>query len=180
MVQLTFALACHIYEPHQYRERARLDRAVNNLPYTFQYSPAPIGRLSQGIDFPALVLAFPLRNNDNPVCNYNCVYTLIWISVRDLAVFAGIVLFWCWVGSMLDKPPGSSRLRVAEIWVWSGVVVFGVLTGLYALSLLASPWRPYRQIGIAGAVWAAVLMTFGIWRAAARRNSNPTSGRPGN
>jgi len=168
VAQLTFALACHIYEPHQYRVRAKLDRAVSNMDYTFQESPAPIGRVSLGINFPAMVLAFPLRNEDRPLYRHNCDYTLIWISVRDIGVFTGIVLFWYCIGWILDEqasPPGSWR-RSARICGWCVGVVLGFLTGIYALSLLVSESLSQRQIGMAGIAWAILLIPFCTWRAA--------------
>ena len=60
IAQLALALACHVYEPHEYRLKAQRDRAVNNKEYTFQNSPALAGRISQVVNFPALVRERPL------------------------------------------------------------------------------------------------------------------------
>src|SRR5690242_13987532 len=172
LTQLTLALMCHIYEPRQYRVRAELDHAVDNMRYVFQHSPAPIGRISLGINFPAMVLAYPLRNKGVAFYKFNSDYTLIWISLRDLGVFAGIVLFWYCLGWILDERAGRPALvrrstAVIRICGWCVGVVFGLLTGIYALSLFLSEWRPERQIGMAGIAWAILLLIFCMWRSAA-------------
>lgn len=170
--QLIFASACHIYEPHQYRVHAKLDHAVGNTEYLFQHTPAPIGRVSLGINFPAMVLAFPFRNEDGPLYLYNSEYTLIWFGLRDIGFFAGIVLFWCCLGWILDEragPPslGKAGMPIIRICGWCAGVIFGLVTGIYALSLLASEARPERQIGMAGIAWAMLLILFCMWRAVA-------------
>jgi Na+/proline symporter len=177
--QLALALACHVYEPHEYRVRARLDRAVNNLGYVSQHTPALAGRISQGINFPAMALAYPLRNEDDAIYRRNCEYTLIWIAPRDIGFFLGVLLSWYWLGRKLDESLGRSRRavwpRAARIAGLAGGVVFGGLTGAYAIQMIISEYRPENQIGAFGIVWSFALIAYFTWRltqefrAAARR-----------
>jgi len=168
LVQLTLALACHVYEPHEYRALAYRDRAVNNPEYTFQHSPALSGRISRGINFPALVLGYPLRNQDDAIYQHNSEYTLIWIAPKDLGFFGGILLFWYWVGRKLEEHLGRSSGRIwprkARVAEAVGGVVFGLLTAAYAGQMIAEKWLPARQIGLYGVAWASALLIYFIWR----------------
>jgi hypothetical protein len=168
IVQLVLALTCHFYDPYVYRVRARRDRAVNNTEYLFQHSPAWAERISQGINFPALVLAYPFRNESNAVYERNSVYTLIWISPGDIAFFVGILLFWYWLGLTLDERSGPSpktiwpsRPRMAGL---VGGIAFGILTGVYAGQKIGGGLHPERQIGAFGIVWALALTAYFTWR----------------
>ncbi len=168
IIQLVLALACHINDPHEYRAKALRDRAVNNLEYFFQNTPALAGRISQGINFPALVLAYPFRNEDNPIYKRNGEYTLIWIAPRDIAFFFGIVLFWYWVGRTLDDRQGRrSRTTWPRYVTMAGLVcgvVFGILTGASAFLMIGSKYHPERQIGAFGIAWSLALTAYFIWR----------------
>jgi len=165
---LILALGCHIYEPHQYRERARLDRVTSNMEYTFQHSPASIGRLSQGINFPALVLDYPLKDQDGAIYSKNSDYTLIWIAPKDLGFFAGILVLWYWVGRSIDERLAAERRRpaprIARIAGLICGIVFAGLTGAYAYRLVSSEWLPEREIGLFGLAWAAILSGYFGWR----------------
>jgi hypothetical protein len=169
IVQLALALACHVYDPHAYRVRARLDRVVDNMSYRFQHSPAIAGRISQGINFPALVLDYPLRFEANAIFERNSDYTLIWIAPKDIGFFAGIVLFWCWVGWKIDQRRGLSPIIVLpRKLTMAGLacgVAFGALTAAYAFRLSGNRWLPMRQIGACGIVWASALIGYFAWRA---------------
>jgi hypothetical protein len=167
IVQLAFAFSCLVYGPHQYRVRAQRDGAVNNPEYVFQHSPAVVERLSKGVNFPALVLAYPFRDEGNAIYWHNSKYTLIWIAPKDVSFFLGIALFWSWVGMRLNKSLGRGRkgvwprkVRLAGLGCG---VVFGLLTGAYALQMIASKWRPERQIGAFGILWAVALLAYFVW-----------------
>jgi hypothetical protein len=169
IAQLILALGCHVYDPHMYRIGAYKDRAVNNLEYFGQHSPALAGRLSRGINFPALVLDYPFRNADNPVLyERNTEFTLIWVSPGDVGFFASIVFFWYLAGRKLDDGQGWShgkaRPRQLRITGLACGVVFGVLTGAYADQMIKSHWFPQRYVGTFGIAWALVLIAYFAWR----------------
>lgn len=165
---LIFALVCHVYDTHQYRAAAYRDRAVNNLEYFSQHSPALAGRVSRGINFPALVLRYPFKDETDALYKRNSEYTLIWISPSDIVFFAGIVLFWYWVGSVLDRSQtrgsGATWPRKARILGLACGFVFGIANGVYAAQLIATPWLPERQIGAFGIAWACALIAYFTWR----------------
>jgi hypothetical protein len=171
VLQLAFALAAHIYKPHEYRVRARARHVTSNLEYFFQNSPALSGRFSQGINFPAMVLDYPLRSRQHAMYEYIDEDTLIFlISGSDIGFFFGIVIFWHWVGRMIDSRLGT---RAATTWSRPARIaglacgfVFGVLTAAYAGEMIASEYRPLRQIGAFGIVWAAVFVAYFGWRLA--------------
>lgn len=168
--QLVFASFCLIYGPHQYRVRVRLDGAVgdnNMLEYAAQNAPAPIERISKGVNFPALVLDYPLREYDNALYSHNSAYTLIWVSPSEVGFFAGIAIFWYWLGRKLDQRRGGSprttrprKVRIAGLMCG---LLFGILTGAYAIQITASRFRPERQIGAFGIVWSLALTACFAW-----------------
>jgi hypothetical protein len=168
IVQLALALACHVYDPHLYRVIAERDGAVDNPEYVFQHVPALAGRVSQGLNFPALVLNYPIRNVDGVIFKHNSDYTLIWISTTDVGFFLGIVLFWFWVGMRLDEGLGRRRKRdwpsKARVVGLGCGVLFSLLTGAYAVQMIGGKWRPFRQIGMFGMVWAVALCAYFVWR----------------
>jgi len=168
MIQLALALACHIYEPHEYRAKALQDRAVNNIEYTFQHSPALAGRISKGMNFPALVLAYPFRRATRVIYEHNSEYTLIWVDFKDLVFFFGTVLLWFLVGRRLDTSLGRSSTVVLPYGVRvTGLfcgAVFAIMTGAYAIQQMASKWRPENQIGAFGIVWSLSLMIYFFWQ----------------
>jgi hypothetical protein len=152
--QLALALVCHVYAPHEYRVGARRDHASGNMEYFFQHSPALAARISHGINFPALVLDYPLRNADNAIYESNNEYTLIWIAPKDIGFFIGIVLFWHWVGRAMDGRRAGSR---RDAWPHQAMIaglacgaVFGLLTWAYADQMIATKWLPDRETGACG------------------------------
>jgi hypothetical protein len=178
--QLALALACHVYEPHEYRVRAQRDGAVNNVEFTFQHSPAPVGMISRGINFPALVLAYPLRNESQAIYERNSGYALIWIGVNDLGFFFGILVFWYGVARMLDRHTGRTprnvwtrNVRIAGL---SCGTIFGVLTGTYSIQMINAHWRPERQIGAFGVAWAVSLIAYFVYRLARELNRESKEG----
>ena len=178
--QLALALACHVYEPHEYRVRVRLDRAVNNIEYFLQHAPAMAGRISQGINFPAMALAYPLRNVDDAIYSRNSEYTLIWIAPRDIGFFLGVLLSWYWLGRKLDESlgrgPRAAWPRTARIAGLTCGVVFGGLTGAYAVQMVTSRLRPANQIGAFGIAWSFALITYFTWRLTRERDRSAVCG----
>jgi hypothetical protein len=165
VLQLALAVACHVYEPHEFRVQARLDGTVDNPWYYFQHSPALAGRLEEAINFPALVLNYPLRKKANPIIyERNSAYGYIVIYPGDISFFLWIVLFWYWVGWKLDQRkepcPGThlpNWVRIVGLWCGAG---FGALTGVYGIWMVAGRWRPYQQIGAAGILWSIALISY--------------------
>lgn len=168
IVQLALAVACHVYDPHLYRVIAERDGGGRNLEYFDQHFPALAGRVSQGLSFPALVLKYPIRNVEGVIFEHNSDYTFVRISTEDVGFFLGIVLFWFWVGMRLEEGLGRSRKRVwpyrARVVGLGCGVLFSLLTGAYAVQMIGSKWRPERQIGMFGIVWAVALCLYFVWR----------------
>ena len=165
-VQLALALACHILDTHVYRTGVYRDRVVNNTVYFAQHSPAWLVRLSNGMNFPALVLAYPLRNEVNPIYERNSVYTLIWISPHYVGFFVSIFLLWYWIGRSLENRQTAHRRwpRNARLAALAGGIAFCVLTATYANQMIATEFTPERQIGVFGIAWASVLLTCFLWQ----------------
>lgn len=171
LLQLLFASVGLVYGPHQFRETARrrgISGDNNTVEYFSQNFPAPVERISKGINFPALVLAYPLRGYDNAIYSKNTAYTLVWISPRELGFLAGIVAFWYWVGRKLDQSqrpnPTIVRYRASRMAALVCGFAFAILTGAYALHMSISEWRPERHIGAFGIVWSLVLLVYFAWR----------------
>ena len=165
IAQLALALGCFVCDTHEYRIKARLDGAVDNPWYSAQHYPAWPGRMLDGINFPALVSVYPLEHFLEPIIyERNTDYTLILVYPRDVCFFIAIVVFWGWVGWRVDghlrRPPAGDWPGVARITgSWSGAV-FGVLSGVYAVSLIARGWIPTEEIGACGLVWSFALTTY--------------------
>jgi len=178
-VQLALAMACHIYEPHEYRAKADRDPAFGTMQYAFQNSPAMSGRISKGINFPALTLDYPLRDEGVAVYEHNSDYNVVRIAPKDIGFFFGIVVFWHWVGRNLDRSRGRRPThgwpRPAAIGGLICGVVFGGLTGAYAVHLMASKWRPERHIGAFGIIWSIALLIYFGWRLAQRTADSSTT-----
>jgi len=176
VAQLVLAFGCHLYEPHEYRV-GRPGGA--STEYFFQHSPALIGRISRGINFPALVLDYPLQDKTDAIYSNNTEFTLIWISLSDVGFFIGIVIFWHWVGGVFErrKQEGLRGTRSREMSIANLVCgnAFAVLTGIYAYQMSSSRWLPQRQIGIFGLLWAAVLLIYFVWGFARFRISTEAS-----
>ena len=168
VAQLALALACHVYGPHEYRVGLRRSRAVNDPAYYGQNYPALAERISQGINFPALAVDYPFRDNYYPIFQRNSEYGYISIYPRDIGFFFSIVLFWQWVGREIDKSQGrtpeSTWPRKARMAGLACGIVFGILTGIYAGQMIAIQLLPERQIGAFGIVWACALIVYFTWR----------------
>lgn len=142
-VMLALALACHVYDPHEYRLTALRDGATSNLYYFGQHSPAWSGRISKGVNFPALVLAYPFRSATQLVYVHGDLdRILIMISPADLSFFCCVVLFWFCFGWAIDR--GGLPERVGSLALG---LVFGLLMGAYAAEMVVSKWLPVRIIG---------------------------------
>lgn len=167
IAMLIFAFFCNIYNVHQYRIQARRDRAVNNVEYLWQHYPAPAERISQALNFPALILDYPLRNEGDAIYERNSSYTLIWIAPREIGFFVAVFLFWHGAGRMLDwryernRAIGSRALRIAGLVAG---LLFGICTGVYAEQMISLKWLPMREIGFCGCAWAIVLFAYFAWR----------------
>ncbi len=165
--QLALALAFLLLEAHQHRPQSPRNTFLG-LEYAPQLFPAPAGRISQGINFPALVIDFPLRHQTRRVFEHDTEYAYVDVSLRDLGFFAGIVLFWYGVGRGLDsrRSRWASEHRAVRIAGPALGVAFAVLTGVYADYLIGVENQPDRQIGVCGIAWSCVLITLFAWQLA--------------
>ena len=174
LAQLLLALAAYVYEPRQFKAILVKDGVMgdnNVLEYSKQHDPAPVQRISLGINFPALALDYPLWHNSNQLWSYSDGPNAIFIEIttRGIGFFIGIAVFWYWVGKKLDECRGnrtiarSRRTRIA--WLSCGLV-FGILTGACAAKILVLDWYflPERQIGFAGIAWSLALIAYFVWQ----------------
>jgi hypothetical protein len=120
------------------------------------------------VNFPALVLAYPLRDETDAIYKRNSPYTLVWIAPNDIAFFAGVVLFWWWVGWKLEgrlgRRPEAAWLRRARIVGLACGATFGILSWAYADQMIGGNWNPGRQVGVFGLVWSAGLLAYFVNR----------------
>jgi len=169
-VLLALALACHVYDTHVFRVESHRRRKEVTLEFYAEHRPAWPVRASEGISFPALVLAYPLKGAQRPIFDLNSEYTGVSICPYDLGFFLGIVLFWYLVGRMADErwQRAAERTwpRKVRIAGFCGAVVFGMLTGTYANCGIAGNHLPARQVGAVGMVWASVLIAYFAWELA--------------
>jgi hypothetical protein len=175
--QLTVAVTCHIYDAHVYRAGVLRDRAVDNMIYMDQHIPAWPGRVKQGVNFPAVVLAWPV-DGGVPFYDHNSDFTLVVVDRKDLAFFAGVVLLWGWIGRQIDerrsripKKPWPRKIGIAGTLCG---LAFGALNAVYAVHLLRSQWRPERDIGVFGVFWSIALLAYFSWKLARCRTHDPT------
>ncbi|HLK18427.1 MAG TPA: hypothetical protein VKT81_05700 [Bryobacteraceae bacterium] len=164
---LVFACFCNIYNVHEYRVHARHDRVVNNVEYFWQHSPGTTERISQGLNFPALVMDFPLKDKGEAIYERNSDFTLIWIGPREIGFFVAVFLLWHIVGRTLDRRhERNSRIRPRGLRtaVLAAGLLFGICIGVYAYQMILLRWLPMREIGLCGFAWAITLVTYFGWR----------------
>jgi hypothetical protein len=169
LVQLLFASFSLIYGPHQYKQIS-LARGVfgdnNVLDYSLQNDPSPIERASYAINFPALVLDYPLRDEHRELFTYGNDYTFVAVDPREIGFFLGIAIFWYWAGSKLDHRLGHGSMLVHSRGLRTATracgLLFGVLIGAYAFEIVVRDWqlRPERPIGVCGIAWALGLTSY--------------------
>ena len=173
LMQLILASAALVYGPPEYRARLWLDDVLgdnNVLEYFNQHFPAPVVRASYGINFPALVLDYPLMGYTKDLFHFSNDFTFINITPRGVGFFVGIAIFWYWVGRKLDQYLGRSptiiRPRKTRVAGLTCGLVLGILTGAFAIEILIRDWnfRPERQIGAFGIVWSFVLIAYFAWQ----------------
>jgi hypothetical protein len=158
----------HIYDPHEYRVIALRDHATSNLFYFGQHSPAGSGRISKGINFPAIVLNYPFRDATQLLYEHVDVdHILIMICPADVGFWVGIVFFWPCFGWTIDwSGLPIPRNRVVRFGGLALGLIFGLATGGYAAKMIVSKWFPERIIGWFGIAWATVLIAHFVWRLA--------------
>jgi hypothetical protein len=173
IVQLLLALAAYVYGPAQYK--AILDRSGvmgdnNVMEYSAQNSPAPIERLSLGINFPAIALDCPLWRFGNQIWLYRGGRIIFFeITPRGVGFFFGVVVFWYWVGRKFDECRGNPRIArpsgVRMAWLWGGLA-FGIVTGACAVFIYVVDgfFRPERQVAYAGIAWSFALIAYFAWQ----------------
>jgi hypothetical protein len=119
---------------------------------------------------PALVLAYPFRDEGQAIYQQNSDYTLVWIGTNDMAFFCGVAVFWYWLARMMER---SESRRSGTVWRRNAMVgslgcgaLIGGLAGAYSTQMLNSHWHPEMQIGAFGALWAFALIGYFTWRLA--------------
>ena len=182
VAQLLLALFGSVYGPRQYKAELVANRVSgdnNVLEYFFQHYPATVERISSGINFPAMVLAFPFRDSHSVIYERSIGQLLIWISPKEISFFVAILVFWYWVGSKLDRRKDGrtrdSSARITKVAELVCVFTFAVLTAAYAIQLITSEWMPYRQIGMFGIPWSLVLLSYFGWSLRRQWNSHKLS-----
>jgi hypothetical protein len=161
---LTLAVLCHVYDPHEYRVRSLRDGATSNLFYFGQHSPGWSGRISKGLNFPVVVLVYPFRDATQPLYVKGDIdHLLVYITGADLAFFFGVLFFWSCMGWAIDRRelPVPKSVNVSGL---VGGLVFGLVAGGYAATMIISKWLPERIIGSFGVTWAALLISYFVWR----------------
>jgi hypothetical protein len=171
LAQLVFASFCLVYGPYQYKGGIVRDHAWGTtLEYFSQRYPPPVKRISYGINFPALVLDYPLWGNHKTLYEWKNNYTFIEITPEEIGFLVGIAVFWYWVGKKLDQNQIhgliTARPRKVRIAGLACGLAFGVLTGGYAVQMIVRDWhwRPERQIGAFGIAWSCALIAYFAWQ----------------
>lgn len=160
LCNLVFAM-CLIFLGHYQQRRAedqqRSAEAVQSQttgPGTGEWTPpprlflAPATQVAYAVDFPALIVAFPLT-----LLSSNVVFL-------DIAFFCGVILTWYFVGLIIDlrgRVPNGNRTAVFLLSP-IGVVLalLGVWFGARALGL------HYIIPPLGGVVWSAALGVYSI------------------
>jgi hypothetical protein len=165
---LMLALLGHVYDPHEYRVTSLRDHATSNLFYFGQHSPAWSGRISKGINFPAIVLNYPFRDATQTLYAHGDVDHMI--SPADVGFWVDIVFFWSCFGWTIDRSglpiPRNRAVRFGGLALG---LIFGLATGGYAAKMIISKWLPERIIGWFGIAWATVLIAHFVWRLACEK-----------
>ena len=179
VAQVILALALHVYESREHRPGA-YSAPLFGLRYNPNLSPAPAGRLSLGINFPAVVLAYPFRNVYGTVFADDTEYTNIYIQVRDLYYFSGVAVFWWLVGLGLDRRRQHSQRRwsrKARFAAKACGLGFGLLCLVFAQSMIRATYEPQRDIGLCGLVWSCGLIAFFTWQLVREAGAGDTTRR---
>ncbi len=179
VAQVILALALHVYESREHRHGA-YSAPLFGLRYNPNFSPAPAGRLSLGINFPAVVLAYPFRNVYGTVFADDTEYTNIYIQVRDLYYFSGVAVFWWLVGLGLDRRRQHSQRRwsrKARFAAKACGLGFGLLCLVFAQSMIRATYEPQRDIGLCGLVWSCGLIAFFTWQLVREAGAGDTTRR---
>ncbi len=174
LLQLLIAFGAWVYEPYEYRLQATRDGISgdnNVLTYFYQHHPAPVLSVSWGINFPALVLAYPFRKYTNELFYYRNSYTHMSLTPWMVGFFVGVAVLWWWIGWRLDRMLGRNRVTPRSRWTTTAELMcgflFGVLSAVYATQIVRQDWqlRPERPIAVGGMVWSLVLLAYSGWRA---------------
>lgn len=168
-LQVAFALAAFVYAPYQYRAgRHPIGDDYMLLGYRKMWPPL-ILRTSYALNFPALTAVVPFRFwgswSSRDVVRYQGP-PYFSLSVDDCMFLAGVFALWHWLGSWLDRRkhtsnrvPRSKSARVTLL-VIGCLLLMGVGTLASHYIMLTNADRPFRQIGMAGLVWAVTLLWF--------------------
>ena len=168
-VQFALAVAALVYAPYELRARYHpVGDDFMLLGYRSVYPP-PVLRMSYAMNFPALTAVVPFRFwgswSSRDVVRYQGSPSFS-LSVEDCMFLTGVFALWYWLGRRIDRRKQatnrvlrSKSARVTLLTVGCLLSVgFGTLASYYAM--LTDADRPFRQIGIAGLVWAVTLLWY--------------------
>jgi hypothetical protein len=146
--------------------------------------PPPILRMSYAMNFPALAAVVPFRfwgswSLRNVVSYQRTPFFFFSLSVEDCMFLTAVFALWYWLGSGLDQRKQatnrdlrskSTRVTLLTIGCLLSAGV-GTLASYYVM--LTDADRPFRQIGMAGLVWAVTSLWYFVSNlmAAFRRSS---------
>lgn len=185
-LQVAFALATFVYAPYQYKAGPHPVHDDFMLLGYRKLWPPPSLRTTYALNFPALTAVVPFRfcgswSRRNVVRYEGPPYFSL--SVEDCMFFAGVFALWHWLGSWLDRRrhgrgrvPRHTSVRVTLLTIVLLLPVgVGILASYYVM--LTDADRPFRQIGMAGLLWAVALLWFFVRNlvAALRMSSGNTS-----
>jgi hypothetical protein len=100
------------------------------------------------------------------------------IHPDEIVFFGGLILLWYWVGSrideFLDRRRGVNRprrkvFRIIELTVILSLVALSVFN---SYRLIVYEYPHYRQVGIFGLIWPALLLAY-CWFAVRREKPQP-------
>ena len=165
-----FAIGCHVYTPGETLDRVLRQTVLIPPESDLDQFPAPLDRISKGINFPAQMLDYPLLNVDREIYSHKGKDTYVSFHLRDIVFYVGVVLLWYFIGRALDRALEQSsainRSRAARIAGLAGGVVFGTLNWAYADLMMEPAWGVQRQIGACGIAWACILIAWFSWQLA--------------
>jgi hypothetical protein len=171
--QLMLATAALLYAPYELRSRYHpVGDDFMLLRYRSVFPP-PVLRMSYALNFPALAAVVPFRFWGSWSSREAVLYKgppFLSLSIDDCMFLSGVFVVWYWLGSWVDrrKHPMSRDLKSKWTRIFRPTigcllsVEAGTLASYYVM--LTDADRPFREIGMAGLVWAFTLLWYFVGR----------------
>jgi hypothetical protein len=165
VIQIVVAVSLFLYSPYQYLVRVRASGIVNNPEYFLNNWPPPAMRVSQAINFPAVVLdspfRFALRRSHMLFYENNSRYGYVSLGINDVVFFLWVGMLWYWVGMRIDQTLGQMQKRN---WprnvIFAGLscgVLFAIACAVYGIKLVGVQRESAYQVAPFGILWAVLL-----------------------